>query len=171
MHYTDTCEFAEKAILSYVNSDIKSIIITSVFTGLICRAMYSNNSIVLPFLIFIFVGSIVLSTCRAYLKPITQRQYLTQRHYSVQFSPFDVTSRFLFLYSITTLITGSFILEYEDYVNSLGHRHRFFVENISWPLLLILLILEGYLAIIIAQRAYRKWAQEYIHRNIELIND
>lgn len=122
MNYCDTCEYAEKSILDQINSDIRSVVITSIITGLFCSAMYegTDRSIVAPFLIFIFVGSYVLSVGKTYLKPIT-----AQRYY-VQFPPFDLLSRFLFLYSAISLATGIFILEYSEYVNGFAYSHRFF---------------------------------------------
>ena len=167
MNYCDTCEYAEKAILDQINSDIRSVVITSIITGLFCSAMYegTDRSIVAPFLIFIFVGSYVLSVGKTYLKPIT-----AQRYY-VQFPPFDLLSRFLFLYSAISLATGIFILEYSEYVNGFAYSHRFFVEHFSWPLLIALLFLEGFFCNILTKRAYKQWVEAYIHSNIDLINN
>lgn len=47
----------------------------------------------------------------------------------------------------------------------------FFVEHFSWPLLIALLFLEGFFCNILAKRAYKQWAEAYIHSNIDPINN
>lgn len=125
----------------------------------------TDRSIVAPFFIFIFVGSYVLSVGKTYLKPIT-----AQRYY-VQFPPFNLLSRFLFLYSVISLATGIFILEYSEYVNGFAYSHRFFCGAFLMAIAHCASFLEGFFCNILAKRAYKQWAEAYIHSNIDLINN